>query len=91
MYSGKTRLLVGKGDRMGFWSDLWLGERPLKEICPRLYMISRNKSTLVKDCYKMEGNEISWNLDFRWELHSFEIGSRVDLLTQLQEFVVIRG
>lgn len=32
-----TRFLVGKGDRIMFWKDLWLRERPLKEVFPKIF------------------------------------------------------
>lgn len=34
---------LGCGDRSKFLGDKWLGERPLKEVFPRLYMLSNQK------------------------------------------------
>lgn len=70
---------------------LWLGERPLMEVFPRLYRINRNKKALVQDCYRDEGNQLSWLLDFQRDLRSFEDESRTALFGQLKEFPISPG
>lgn len=48
IYRDKLRLLAERGDKNLFWKDLWLEERPIKDVYPRLYMVARSKHTLVE-------------------------------------------
>lgn len=34
------RKKLGRGDRSKFWEEVWMGDRCLKELFPRLYSIS---------------------------------------------------
>lgn len=50
------RRLVGNGNRTLFWKEVWLGERPLKDVFPRLYRVVREKDAVMSDRYRLEGN-----------------------------------
>lgn len=43
----RVRKKIGKGDDTLFWSDVWVGEKPLKHICPRLFRISLSPNATV--------------------------------------------
>lgn len=51
IFKEKLRMLVRKGDKTLFWMDHWVGERPLKDVFPRLFRISSNRHATVQDCY----------------------------------------
>lgn len=41
------RKKVGNGEDTMFWHDSWVGEKPLKLICPRLFIISNTQSSTI--------------------------------------------
>lgn len=49
------------------------------------------RNALAQDCYQVQGGNITWNLDFRYEHRSFELRSWVNLSTQLEEFPMSLG
>ena len=44
-----TKIQVGRGDKTEFWNDVWIGDKPLKEIFPRLFSISKGKKLSVAE------------------------------------------
>ncbi|GKV21416.1 hypothetical protein SLEP1_g31399 [Rubroshorea leprosula] len=38
---------VGDGRRARFWKDIWVGDKSLSELCPRLLALSANKESVV--------------------------------------------
>ena len=60
-----TKLLVGKGDRIRFWEDSWVGNSPLKESFPRLYRLSNNHNMLIQSVVSWYSHSNhSWDLNF---------------------------
>jgi hypothetical protein len=49
---------VGSGNKTKFWSEIWVGDQPLRDRFPRLYGISNQKEGTIAS---MGG----W-IDFRW-------------------------
>lgn len=70
---------LGKGDGTFFWGDLWVGERCLKDLFPRLYRLSCHKESRVSEMGSwVEG---VWKWDLQW---SRVLSSRnIDLLENL--------
>lgn len=60
---------------------MWLGERPLKEVFPRLYRVGCNKEALIGDHYRFEEDQLLWYFDFRRDLRVFKHESLKELLT----------
>lgn len=56
-----ARFSLGRGDRVQFWLDWWLGDGPLAERFPRLFQISSDPTMLVSQAFE-DGN---WNVNFR--------------------------
>ncbi|GKV40806.1 hypothetical protein SLEP1_g48407 [Rubroshorea leprosula] len=55
---------IGDGSRVAFWDDKWVGDKPLKDLFPRLYALSLTKEGLLKDMdFWSEG---TWVWDCRW-------------------------
>ena len=46
-FSKFTRFVVGNGDRIRFWDDLWWGEQPLGVQYPRLLSVVMDKNALI--------------------------------------------
>ncbi|GKU93217.1 hypothetical protein SLEP1_g6825 [Rubroshorea leprosula] len=40
---------VGEGCRVGFWRSVWVGEKALRDLCPRLFQLAINKEGLVSE------------------------------------------
>jgi hypothetical protein len=34
------RKVIGNGERTLFWEDTWLGQKPIRELFPRLYLLT---------------------------------------------------
>ena len=71
---------VGDGSLTSFWSDVWLGQSPLKIQFSDLFRICTDPSAMVADCYADNG----WLINFRRSLSLEENVSWVELLSILQ-------
>ena len=71
---------VGDGSLTSFWSDVWLGQSPLKIQFSDLFRICTDPSAMVADCYADNG----WLINFRRSLSLEENASWVELLSILQ-------
>jgi hypothetical protein len=60
---------VGDGSWIPFWSDVWCGGSPLKELFPELYRITRDKEALVAKHLRIRNDKIHWELDFIRSIH----------------------
>ncbi|KAA3453163.1 TSL-kinase interacting protein 1-like [Gossypium australe] len=68
------RWLVGNGNLIIFWEDIWCGDRPLRVEFPRLFRLALNKSGLVKEFLSLNGfKEINWAEFFSRSLLDREI------------------
>ncbi|GKV47438.1 hypothetical protein SLEP1_g54342 [Rubroshorea leprosula] len=56
---------VGDGSRVRFWREVWIGEKPLRELCPRLFELAVKKDGLVSEMGVWEEGGWRWNLDWR--------------------------
>lgn len=71
MLEGITNEL-GKGNKIFFWSDVWVGEETLKDRFPRLFILSSQKNHRVTQMGSWNGHVWSWSLlrrrgMFEWE------------------------
>lgn len=64
-----SRKVIGDGDSTFFWHDIWIGNSPLKDIFPRLFLISSLPMASVADMGHWDSTVLRWNLpwirDFR--------------------------
>lgn len=56
-----------------------------------MFRIAREKKALVQNAYSMGTQGISWHLNFRRALRSFEADNLNELIAQLMEFPVDPG
>jgi hypothetical protein len=74
---------VGDGSRIRFWSDVWCGGSPLKELFPDLYRITRDKEALVDKHLRIRNDMVHWELDFIRSIHDWELESISNFLDLL--------
>ena len=78
-----VKFLLGKGDRIKFWEDLWVIETPLKVRFPRLFNISLDQSSILKDLGLWDGATWVWNLIWSRQLRHWELEQSIALLDLL--------
>ena len=64
-FSKFLRYDVDDGTRVKFWVDVWCRNRPLKELFPDLYNISRTRDASVSKVLCYANGRIFWDLQFR--------------------------
>ncbi|RVW25918.1 hypothetical protein CK203_095969 [Vitis vinifera] len=79
-----VRLVVGNGERIRFWEDLWWGNQTLCSQFADLYRVISVKNLTVSNVL---GNSLplSWNFNFRRNLTDSEI----DLLQRLMSSLIL--
>lgn len=78
-----ARFICANGLKIHFWSDLWIGEQPLRLAFPSLYEIALNKEGSIAS-QRQDG---AWNLAFTHLLSTnrrADLGSLLDLLMKHQ-------
>ncbi|GKV44390.1 hypothetical protein SLEP1_g51580 [Rubroshorea leprosula] len=65
MLGNGFRWEVGCGSRVGFWREKWVGDKSLRDLCPRLYALAVNKEGSVSDMGQWEGDRWQWNMVWR--------------------------
>lgn len=59
------RRRLGKGNKIKFWEDVWLGNLSLKEIFPRLYNMSECKDKFIEELGEWVRENWEWSLSWR--------------------------
>ncbi|RVX05281.1 Transposon TX1 uncharacterized 149 kDa protein [Vitis vinifera] len=67
-----TRYVVGNGDRIRFWEDLWQGDQHLGIQYPRLFRVVVDKNISISSVLG-PSRPFLWNLNFRRKLSDYEI------------------
>jgi len=75
---------LGRGDKVRFWEDVWIGDTSLKSLFQRLYSLSVNQEHKIEDVGAWEGSEWKWKLE--WRRDRFEWESELE--ANLFEFIV---
>uniref|UniRef100_A0A803PZR8 Reverse transcriptase zinc-binding domain-containing protein n=1 Tax=Cannabis sativa TaxID=3483 RepID=A0A803PZR8_CANSA len=83
-----VKFKVGKGDKIRFCEDEWLGDSSLLHAYPGLALISRAKNVSIIDLVAEGGaageSVVSWDFKFRRNLLEREIPSLIGMLQQLE-------
>ncbi|GKV11329.1 hypothetical protein SLEP1_g22593 [Rubroshorea leprosula] len=56
---------VGDGSRVCFWREVWIGEKPLRDLCPRLFELAVKKDSLASEMGGWEEGCWRWNIAWR--------------------------
>ncbi len=67
---------LGRGDKVRFWEDIWVGNSSLKTLFPRLYSLSSNQGQKVEEVGRWDDEVWRWNL--RWIRARFEWESKLE-------------
>ncbi|RVW65401.1 Isoamylase 3, chloroplastic [Vitis vinifera] len=79
-----TRYVVGNGERIRFWENLWWGDQTLGTQYPRLFRVVVDKNILISSVLGST-RPFSWNLNFRRNLSDSEIEDLEGLMRSLNE------
>jgi hypothetical protein len=82
-FSRNVVKIVGNGEQTSFWWDVWVGEIPLKDRFPRLFLISNQKSSTVAEVRSHSLAGSLWRFDWRRRFFVWE----EELLEELKEVV----
>lgn len=68
---------VGKGDRICFWKDEWVGEGRLKDQFLRIFAIASSKNMVVEEAYLADSRSKWWNVNVignrnDWKIEEYE-------------------
>ncbi|XP_068504156.1 uncharacterized protein [Phaseolus vulgaris] len=75
-FQKEVHWVLGRGDKVRFWEDVWIGDTTLKSLFPRLYSLSANKEQKVEDVGMWEGLDWKWRLG--WSRDIFEWESKLE-------------
>ena len=81
-FSKYTRFIVGDGERIRFWEDLWWGDQILKDQYPRLFRVVMDKNIPISSILG-SSRPFTWNFNFRRNLSDFEIEDLERLMRSL--------
>ena len=62
LFGRQVRFRVGKGDKISFWTDLWVGGLPLLSAFLELFNCASNQKAKVLDYMERRGEGIVWGL-----------------------------
>ena len=86
----QVRLRVGKGDKIYFWTDLWVGENTLASTFPELFRCATNHEAKVIEYMERKGDCISWGHTFRRNFKDVEGSQFHSMLTILGSVFIPR-
>ncbi|RVW51835.1 putative ribonuclease H protein [Vitis vinifera] len=81
-FSKYTRFVVGDGERIRFWEDLWWGDQIFKDQYPRLFRVVTYKNIPISSILG-SARPFSWNFNFRRNLTDYEIEDLERLMCSL--------
>ncbi|KAK1423484.1 hypothetical protein QVD17_18787 [Tagetes erecta] len=59
------RGVVGKGNKLMFWSDIWIGNAPLGDQFPAIAKISSSSDITIEECYTLVNGTLIWNIPWK--------------------------
>jgi hypothetical protein len=68
---------IGNEGDTSFWHDTWVGVNPLKEVFPRLFLISTQKDHSVLEVRRLNLGRLEWDLKWRRNLFVWERSVRI--------------
>ncbi|KAK3213079.1 hypothetical protein Dsin_017785 [Dipteronia sinensis] len=70
---GGLKILVGCGDRIRFWEDVWLDDCSLKVAYPRIFALASKKSGTIRDFGSWQKDVWRWNVPLRRSIFDWEV------------------
>ncbi|GKV33811.1 hypothetical protein SLEP1_g42265 [Rubroshorea leprosula] len=56
---------VGEGNKVDFWHERWVGDKTLRDLCPRLYAVSVKKEGKVSEMGSWNEDGWCWRVEWR--------------------------
>ncbi|GKU89920.1 hypothetical protein SLEP1_g3989 [Rubroshorea leprosula] len=56
---------VGEGNKVDFWLEWWVGDKPLRDLCPRLYALLVKKEGKVYEMGRWNEGRWCWRVEWR--------------------------
>lgn len=81
---------VGKGDKIRFWTDLWVGDAPLASTFPDLFHCASSQEASVIDYMERRGDSVVWGPIFERNLNKMEESQFQSLLTIIGDVLILR-
>lgn len=82
------RRKLGRGNKIRFWEEVWLGNLSLRETFPRLFSMSEDRGKVIGNLGEWRGEILEWNLNWQRIFFSWEV-AELDELTNLLQSVTI--
>ncbi|XP_076890001.1 uncharacterized protein LOC143540934 [Bidens hawaiensis] len=76
---------------MKFWEDIWAGNSRVKEVCPNLFKLERNKLCNVSDMFWRIGGEFGWKWDWIRYPNSAQEMAKWEKCFQIMTLAVWKG
>ena len=81
----QIRKQIGDGSHTLFWHDLWVGVKPLKSECPRLFRLSLQQDACVSMCGFWDGLGWRWSLLWSRTLRQRDLIEQASLLNIIDQ------
>ena len=81
-FSKFNRFVVGDGERIRFWEDLWWEDQPLGVQYPRILRVVTDKNTPISSILSST-RPFPWNFNFHRNLSDYEIEDLEGLMRSL--------
>ena len=85
VYMQNLKLVVGNGNKVRFWEDPWINNRPLMQVFSDLYNVSSQKCAIIGNMGWFEGSTWIWTLAWKRELDQDELQHLDDLQAVLSQ------
>ncbi|GKV44022.1 hypothetical protein SLEP1_g51253 [Rubroshorea leprosula] len=88
--AGGFKLKIGKGNSANFWMDTWIGDQPLVNRFPRLFLVSTDKEKRISQMGIWREAKWLWTLNWRRPLFEWEEDNYSEMLRLLNHFQPIQ-
>lgn len=75
---------LGRGNKIRFWLDKWIGEDSLNNKFPRIFELAQSKLLVVAEADMDFNDRVQWSVDVSRHLNDWEIKDYEDLLQILE-------
>ncbi|XP_039034126.1 uncharacterized protein LOC120170219 [Hibiscus syriacus] len=83
-----SKIQLGNGRSIAFWTDVWVNNLTLKAQFPRIFALSTNKRGLVAEFGGFHNNVWVWNILLRRNLCDWELKQWITLMSLLDNIAV---
>ncbi|RVW45036.1 putative ribonuclease H protein [Vitis vinifera] len=78
--------IVGKGNKINFWTDVWCEDARLSQSFPHLYAMASHRNATVEEMWNQNFGQGGWNLRFLRDFNDWELEMIGNLLHVLRDY-----